>query len=202
MSPALLLLGFQNDFFSPEGLLYPSIETHLKENQVLENSLKVIEAFAEAGELIIETPISFGVNYDELTNPQGLMVSIQELGAFRRNSFGQQTIPAIVPFEKHITQVPGKQGFNAFHNTDLNKLLDDRGVKEVVIIGVVTSVCVDSTGRSASERGYHVTVLSDCTAARSHIEQDFYCSEIFPLYANVETSEEFLSRKGLVGAST
>lgn len=203
MSTALILLGFQNDFLSPQGLLYESVSEGLQENNVLENSLKVIKAFAEAGEPIIETPISFTVNYDELSeNPQGLMVSIQELGAFQRDSFGEQRIQAFRPYQDQIIQVQGKQGFNAFHNTNLSQILDDRGVKEVVVIGVVTSVCVDSTGRSASDRGYHVTVLDDCTAGRSRVEQDFYCSNIFPLYAEVESSEEYLLRKGLVGALT
>ena len=62
----------------------------------------------------------------------------------------------------------------------------------MVVCGAVTSICIDSTGRAAHERGYRVTILSDCTASRTPYEQEFYCENIFPLYANVLTAAEFL----------
>jgi nicotinamidase-related amidase len=89
-----------------------------------------------------------------------------------------------------ILQVPGKRGLNAFSSTRLDEVLKDRGITEVILAGVVTSICIDSTGRAAHERGYGVTVLSDCTAGRTRFEQDFYCREVFPLYARVRTSDE------------
>ena len=62
-----------------------------------------------------------------------------------------------------------------------------------VLAGAVTSICIDSTGRSAHERGYGVTVLSDCTCGRTNFEQDFYIEQILPLYAQISTSEELLA---------
>ena len=57
-----------------------------------------------------------------------------------------------------------------------------------------SSVCIDSTARSAFELGYHVTILSDCTAGRTTFEQDYYCENIFPIYANVIDHKTFLSQ--------
>ena len=57
--------------------------------------------------------------------------------------------------------------------------------------GVVCSICIDSTGRSAFERGYKVTMLSNCISGRTVFEQKFYCENIFPLYANVIDSQSF-----------
>ena len=88
--------------------------------------------------------------------------------------------------------MPGKRGLNAFSNTALEHELRARGVTDVVIAGVVTSICVDSTARSAHDKGFTVHVLSDCTAGRTRFEQDFYCREVFPLYATVMTSVELL----------
>ena len=68
-------------------------------------------------------------------------------------------------------------------------------IDHVVIAGAVTSVCIDSTGRYAQELGYKVSILSDCTAAKSVFEQSFYCDSIFPVYANVITSQELLEAK-------
>ena len=93
-----------------------------------------------------------------------------------------------------ILTVEGKRGLNAFASTELDETLKDRGIEHVVLSGAVTSICIDSTGRAAHERGYRVSVLSDCTASRTPYEQEFYCENIFPLYAEVLTSEEFLNR--------
>ena len=62
------------------------------------------------------------------------------------------------------------------------------------MLGVVSSVCIDSTARSAFERGYNVTILSDCTAGRTIFEQDYYCENIFPIYANVIDHKTFLEK--------
>ena len=72
------------------------------------------------------------------------------------------------------------------------KTLKRVGIEEVVVCGAVTSICIDSTGRAAHERGYRVTILSDCTASRTPYEQEFYCENIFPLYSKVLTAAEFL----------
>ena len=86
--------------------------------------------------------------------------------------------------------MPGKTGLNAFSNTDVERLLKQKGIERVVIAGVVTSACIDSSARSASEKGFDVVVLSDCTAGRNNFEQEFYCNDIFPRFAHVKSSKE------------
>jgi nicotinamidase-related amidase len=81
--------------------------------------------------------------------------------------------------------VPGKRGLNAFARTELEDVLKQYDIEHVVPAGVVTSICIDSTGRAAHERGFSVHVLRDVTCGRTDMEQDFYCENIFPLYANV-----------------
>jgi len=54
---------------------------------------------------------------------------------------------------------------NSFIGTGLQELLVDEGVTELVIVGMMSSMCIDSTTRAASELGFEVTVVSDaCTA--------------------------------------
>ena len=84
-----------------------------------------------------------------------------------------------------VITVSGEIGFNGFANTELDRLLRERGIADILLAGLVTSLCIDSTGRAGYERGYRVTILSDCTAARTGSEQDFYCQNIFPLYGHV-----------------
>lgn len=58
-----------------------------------------------------------------------------------------------------------KQGFNAFHGTDLDYYLRTEGVDTLVICGFVTDVCVEGTARGAHERGYDLALVSDACAS-------------------------------------
>jgi nicotinamidase-related amidase len=191
---ALLLIGYQNDYFSPQGVLYQVIEESTRLNNVLCNTVELLQSVTSTPVLSVTTPIFFSSTYEELTDPVGILKTIKEAGAFQTNTFGSQIIPEIKPFEAHILEIPGKQGFNAFDKTNLDFLFKKKGIVNLVLAGAVTSICIDSTGRYAHERGYHVTVLSDCTSARTAFEQKFYCENIFPLYAEVMSHADFLQR--------
>jgi nicotinamidase-related amidase len=191
---ALLLVGYQNDYFSPQGVLYKVIEESTRLNNVLCNTIDLLQSITSTPALTVTTPIFFSSTYEELTDPVGILKIIKESGAFQANTFGSETIAEIKPFEEHILEVPGKQGFNAFDRTNLDFLFKKKGIVNLVLAGAVTSICIDSTGRYAHERGYHVTVLSDCTSARTAFEQKFYCENIFPLYAEVMSHIDFLQR--------
>jgi nicotinamidase-related amidase len=126
-------------------------------------------------------------------DPVGILASIKNVGAFQAGSWGAETISDFKAFGGRILSVPGKRGLNAFSNTSLEEILSELQIKNIVLAGAVTSICVDSTGRHAAELGFHVSVLSDCTCGRTKTEQEFYCAEIFPLYAEVLTSDELIN---------
>ena len=67
-------------------------------------------------------------------------------------------------------------------------MLKEKNIRNVLVAGMVTSLCIDSTGRAAYERGLNVTVVADCTSARTRAEHDYYCSNIFPLYGRAADS--------------
>lgn len=196
---AILLIGFQHDYFSPDGILHAVIEESAQVTDSLANTLSLIRKLEASDALIIATPIRFTESYAELVDPVGILETIRRVGAFRADGPGGATIPELRAFGDRIVELPGKRGLNAFSNTELEAVLRHHDVDHVVIAGVVTSICVDSTGRSAHERGYRVTVLSDCTSGRTTFEQDFYCQEVFPLYARVTDHrtlvDELLSRE-------
>lgn len=187
---AILLIGYQNDYFSSDGVLQSVVEESLSTNKVLENTISLIKKAITSNATIIATPIVFTPDYKELQKPIGILQVCQELGAFKSDSSGSNLIPDLDPWLDHITVVPGKTGLNAFSNTDVEKILRSKGIKELIIAGVVTSACIDSSARSASEKGFEVTVLSDCTAGRTNFEQEFYCSDVFPIFAHVKSCAE------------
>ena len=58
-----------------------------------------------------------------------------------------------------------KPGKGAFYQTDLELILRNRAVENLLVCGVTTEVCVNSTVREAADRGYRCVVLADCCAS-------------------------------------
>ncbi len=187
---ALVLIGYQNDYFAEDGILHGVIESSTE--SVLKNTISVIRALENTGALIITTPINFTPDYSELIDPVGILQVIKEAGAFKAKTSGAGTIPEILAFGDRIIEIPGKRGLNAFASTNLDKVLKKHGITTIALAGAITSICIDSTGRAAFEKGYKVIQLSDCISSRTSLEESFYCSTVFPLYASVMDSKAFL----------
>lgn len=200
---ALVLVGYQNDYFAQDGILRGVIEDPRSVDSVLANTIAFIEAMADSPMTIIATPIVLEPDYRALASPVGILNTIKESGAFKAGTTGADPIPEILWFGDRVETVHGKVGFNAFSDTALDAVLRERGITDVLVAGMVTSLCIDSTGRAAYERGYDVTIVSDCTSARTAAEHGFYCDTIFPLYAGVATSSELAAEMAgeLVGAA-
>ena len=193
---ALILVGYQNDYFAKDGILRGVVEDP---HGVLDNTLAFVRALAPTGATIIATPIILASDYRAMASPVGILNTMKEVGAFKEGASGAENIPELDEFGDRIVYVSGKVGFNAFSNTTLGDVLRDRGSENVLVCGMVTSLCIDSTGRAAYERGYDVTILSDCSSARTDTEHQFFCDNVFPLYGRAASSLEVLDE--MAGAS-
>ena len=191
---ALLLIGYQNDYFSNDGVLRSVVEESAITNNVLKNTLSVIKSLGSSELPIIHTPIVFTKDYSELKDPVGILAAIKQHQAFQEGTIGVEVIKEIIDFGDRVIEMPGKRGLNAFSNTSLELFLKDNGINNIVLAGAVTSVCIDSTGRAAFEKGFNVFILENCTCGRTNFEQQFYCEDIFPIYATVIDSTTFLAR--------
>ena len=190
VNKALILIGLQNDYFSDDGILKEVVEESSKVSNIIENIINLVERIENT--LIISTPIIFSEDYNELVEPVGILQTIKEVGAFKKGTKGAETIDQIKAFGDKIIEIPGKLGLNAFANTSLEETLSSKNIEEVILAGTVASICIDSTGRSAHEKGFKVTMLSDCISGRTVFEKDFYCENVFPLYSNLSTSKEIV----------
>src|SRR5207247_9627641 len=61
--------------------------------------------------------------------------------------------------------VSDKPGKGAFCPTDLELIVHNRGIKSLIVCGVTTEVCVNTTVREANDRGYDCVVLADCVGS-------------------------------------
>src|ERR1700752_4163382 len=80
-----------------------------------------------------------------------------------RGEAGHDIIPVLYPRDSEI--VIDKPGKGAFYATELDDVLRKYGIENLLVCGVTTEVCVNTTVREANDRGYRCVVLSDGCAS-------------------------------------
>jgi len=80
-----------------------------------------------------------------------------------RGEAGHDIIAELYPLPgEPVVDKPGK---GAFHATDLDAMLKNRGIAQLIVCGVTTEVCVNTTVREANDRGYGCVVVADCVGS-------------------------------------
>ena len=119
---------------------------------------------------------------------------------FAPNSEGAQIHSSVTPNEGEPTVL--KHQVNAFKETNLKSVLDEKGVKQVTFVGAMSHMCIDAAARAASDFGYEVTVIEDACASRdlefegrtigAEDVHSAYMSSLGFAYATVARTDEYL----------
>jgi len=197
---ALILIEYQNDFAAEGGIFHDAVKGVMQSTHMLMNTLAVVEAARDAGVTVVHVPISFSGDYHELTpTPYGILKGVVDNKAFRKGTWGVEIIDELKPKPGDIV-VEGKRGLCGFQSTNLDFILRSKGIQTVALGGFLTNCCVESTMRSAYERGFEVITLKDCTAATSQKEQDAALACDFGMFSYPMNHDEFIEQLSAVTA--
>lgn len=189
---ALVLIEYQNDFTSPGGTLHEAVKPVMEQTDMLANTVSAVQRAREAGVTIVHVPISFAADYHEITqHPYGILAGVVQSRSFVKGEWGSQIVDDLTPKGSDIV-VEGKRGLDTFMSTNLDFILRSKGIQTVGLAGFLTNCCVESTMRTAYEKGYEVYTLTDCVAATSIEEHQNAIDKDFPMFSKPVSSGEFL----------
>lgn len=186
---ALLVIDVQNDYAKRDGnLLYPEMTQRLREVIMEARRIGVLLVYVQDTLLpdrFSDSPawIRHYMHTEHHKNPVEIFPDTVE------GTVGHQVIDELHPLPEEI--VVKKFRSSAFYGTNLDLLLRSNNIKSVIVTGVVTQGCVESTCRDASNE-YFVVVLKDCVDSN---KKDLHeaCLKIMESRYDVVTSGQLLA---------
>jgi nicotinamidase-related amidase len=202
---ALVLIEFQNDFTSDGGTLHGAVAEVMAATDTVGHGQQALAAAHEAGATVIHSPISFAPGYNEISaHPYGILKGVVDSTSFVKGTWGCQIVDSMAPVDGDIV-LEGKRGLDAFGSTNLDFILRSKGITTIVLAGFLTNCCVESTMRSAYEKGFEVYTLTDAVGATSLPEHQNAITYDYPMFSKPITTAEFVSTvtgSGVAGSDT
>jgi len=168
---ALVIIDMQRDFVDPGGFGEALGNDVSLLRKAIAPTKRVLDAARRRGLLVIHTREGHRPDLADLPEAKKLRgrlkTGIGDPGPMGRilvrGERGHDIIDELKPAPgEPVVDKPGK---GAFYATDLDSMLHNRGIRQLVVCGVTTEVCVNTTVREANDRGYDCLVLEDCVGS-------------------------------------
>jgi len=168
---ALMIIDMQRDFVEPGGFGEALGNDVSLLRKAIAPTKRVLDATRKRGLFVIHTREGHRQDLSDLPESKRLRgrlkTGIGDKGPMGRilvrGEHGHDLIDELKPAAgEPVVDKPGK---GAFHATDLDAMLHHRRVRQLIVCGVTTEVCVNTTVREANDRGYDCLVLEDCVGS-------------------------------------
>ncbi|WP_378735124.1 cysteine hydrolase [Nocardia brasiliensis] len=160
---AVLALHWQVNVIKPDGFFGPMLAAPVAASGAVEHAVNFHEVAAGHGVPVIFTRFTIPVGEGELVRNTGFMRSVGAAQTeFRPDSPGSQLIPEMAA---QPTEVFDNQKLSGLAGSKLPDWLAGQGIDTLFITGVATNLTVEQTARHATDLGFTVHPMADCTAA-------------------------------------
>lgn len=177
MKKALLIIDVQNDYF-------PNGKCELYQSELALGNIEELLTYFRNNNL----PVYYVQHIAEAT-----------ASFFVPDTDGVNIHNSIAPLDSEKVII--KHFPNSFFDTSLQDELEKEAVTELVVCGMMTHMCVDTTVRAARDLGYHITLISDACATKdlehngtripAEIVHNVYMASLHPKFANVMTCRKY-----------
>jgi nicotinamidase-related amidase len=176
---ALVVIDLQAGIVGAPTAPYPSTD-------VVSRAVELADAFRARDLPVVLVRVSFSADSGDV--PPGRTEAGRPGGA--RPEGWDEIVPELAghPGDLHVT----KHNWGAFHGTDLDVQLRRRGVTQIVLAGIATSIGVESTARAAHEHGYHVTLATDAMTDLDAEAHRGSVRRVFPRLGETGSTAEIL----------
>jgi nicotinamidase-related amidase len=154
---------------------------------VTSNVVRLINAFRTKGAPVVLVRVGWSADYGDALKPR---TQAPAPSGSRPPDFFEYIDELAVDPSRDI--LVHKRQWGAFYGTDLDLQLRRRGVTNIVLCGISTSIGVESTARDAYERNYNLTFASDAMTDTNADAHDRSLRIIFPRMGEIGTTDEIL----------
>ena len=192
---AFLLVDPYNDFFATDGTIYPRVR-EVAESVGLHQHIRELLAAARAAstQVVIVPHRRYRTgDIDGWLRPGPVQRRLRESQLYAAGTKSGEWYPDFAPQPGDLVATE-HWGMSGFAHTDLDQQLRQHGIEHTILAGLTAPGCVEGTGRWAMELGYAVTLVRDATASFSKEWMHAAVELNGPLYAEVLTTAEVLTR--------
>lgn len=190
---ALLVMDLQHDIVSTEGKFGAGgLGAAIAEAGTLGRVADALTAARTSGMQVVHV----GVEIRDGLMPNvsaGLFAGVVEAGACQAGSKGVAFAPEVAPIDGELVVM--KAAVSAFAGTDLDSHLRNKGIRNLMLAGVMTNFVVEGTARQAVDQGFAVTILTDgCGSSTSEMHE--FSLSVLEMLTSQATVQDFVAAVG------
>lgn len=171
---------------------FSTLAEQAAERGIIERIGRLAAAFRASGLPVFHLHVAHRPDFADVPVTNVILARSVKQGRMR---LGTPDVEAVAGVEVHEGDVLHARGFSlvAFHGTDLDQQLRNRGVTTLVLCGVSSNVAVSGTALCGSDLGYQVVIPEDCIAGATAESHAFMVQQSLPLYATLTHSDDVMT---------